>query len=83
MNLNTIDDLLHKLRLACIRSEWRAAEAIVFDAVAWYVGTGRASLEWLRALLQTDLDALVTDVMKADDHSIQGTVNFITQYITK
>ena len=64
------DNLLMTLEIATLRSttqEQRIARRDAYDAVAWYVSTGRASAAWVRSALRADPGKLL-------DHVGQGTV---------
>lgn len=48
MSREKIDDILHKLKISAI-PQGRTAENRVSD-LAWYIDTGRASCDYIRAL---------------------------------
>ena len=62
--------LMTLLEIAMLRSktqEQRTARLDAYDAIAWYVSTARASMQWIRA-------ALKADPVKLLDYVGQGTV---------
>ena len=64
------DNLLMTLEIAMLRSktqEQRTARLDAYDAIAWYVRTARASMQWIRAALKADPGKLL-------DYVGQGTV---------
>ena len=64
------DTMLMALDIAMLRSktqEQRTARRDAYDAVAWYVSTGRASTQWIRSALKADPGKLL-------DYVGQGTV---------
>ena len=64
------DTLLMTLEITMLRSktqEQRTARRDAYDAIAWYVSTARASMQWIRSALKADPGKLL-------DYVGQGTV---------
>ncbi len=81
MTKETIDNTLHRIHLACIRHRSPMAEPYVFDSIAWYVATGRASLGWIKALAtKRYYKGMITKAL-AGDLSTMGVVSTITSIL--
>lgn len=81
MNISrsSIDHLLHKIKISCIIHESEKAERTVYNAVVWYIETGRASLDWIRALDdKKTYKGMITKVLKGDC-SDSGVIKTITK----
>lgn len=56
----------------------------VYSAVQWYVGTSRASVDWVRRFINLDREAMMQLIMKAAqarDGSMSGIVKSINRAI--
>lgn len=83
MSRTQIDDLLHKIRLSCIRHKDASAENCVYYAIAWYIETGRASLEWIKLLeAKKTYKGMISAALRGDTSTsgIIKTINKILNY---
>lgn len=77
--MTSSDNLLMALEIAMLRSttqEQRTARRDAYDAVSWYINTGRASAAWVRTALRADPGKLL-------DYVGQGTVEEEVDRATK
>ena len=81
MSRTEIENLLHRIQLACILHRDPNAERTVYYAIAWYIETGRAPIDWIRRLAsQKHYKGLITKILKGDN-SVDGVIATVTQSI--
>lgn len=78
-----VDEVLHKIHIACISSGDPRAKVFVYEPIAWYILTGRASLDWVRALQakSAEVNGLVESALSARDQSTNGIVRRVSSFI--
>jgi hypothetical protein len=81
MSRTEIDRLLWAIQKACIHHPSPNAERTVYQAIAWYIETGRASLDWIKALAaRKGYKGLITKALKGDC-STAGIIATVTSLI--
>lgn len=82
MSRDNIDNTLFRVKIACMTHINPMAERIVYDSVAWYVETGRATITWIKALARLRCyKGLITKALSKDT-STDGVISTITKLIT-
>ena len=82
-----IDYALWNFRKLCVQkeSENSSNHAVnVYHAISWYVGTARASTEWVRLFINlpnSRLETLIKRALGAKDTSIEGMIKVINRYL--
>lgn len=86
-NMNDlIDNTLHQIFLASF--DYRTAEEgrakhSVFDDLCWYIWTGRATVQWIKALSKANPGKLLAYVLKggqSTDDRIRSVTSYLTRY---
>jgi hypothetical protein len=81
MSRTEIENLLHDIQMACIRHREPDAERYVYATIAWYIETGRASLDWIRQLkAKKHYKGLITKALKGDKSDV-GIIAVVTREI--
>lgn len=81
MSRTQIDDLLHKFKISCIKHPDLKAEPFIYNAIAWYIETGRASLDWIRRLqAKKHYKGMITKALTGDCSDL-GIIKTITELI--
>lgn len=82
-----IDDALYRLQMAAHRNYTTTREMCyrewVLFAVNRYIQTGRASLDWLRAFIKTDMEKLVDYAAKLNGGSDDEIMRRVNRYLKK
>ena len=81
-----IDNTLHRIFLASF--DYRTAEEgqnkhAICDDINWYVWTGRATVQWIKALSKANPSKLLAYVLKggqATDDRIRSVTSYLTRY---
>ena len=82
-----IDYALWNFRKLCIKTELENSSKPamnVYYAISWYVGTARASTEWIRLFINLNdsrLSTLIKRALSATDTSIEGMIKAINKYL--
>lgn len=82
MSITAIDSILWNLHFEAERSGDYYAR-IGADAAAWYIGTGRASTDWIQALSKASPKRLLARVSKAGAGCEEAAVRTITRYLKR
>lgn len=82
MSTTAVDNILWKLHFEAERSGDYYAR-IGADAAAWYIGTGRASAEWIQALGKASPKQLLARVSRAGAGCEEAAVRIITGYLRR
>lgn len=76
------EDILFRLYLASIRSNTKFRDW-AYNAIAWYVTTDRASIDFVRSLSKANPDKLIGRLGKephSDDEYIEGAKDYLKRY---
>ena len=85
--MNAIDDTLHKLRMAAefghATPEEKRRFMDAYHSVEWYVSTGRASLDFEKALARADPQKLLSHILNGEDQSVDGQIARVKSYVQR
>lgn len=82
MSTTAVDNILWNLHFEAERSGDYYAR-IGADTAAWYIGTGRASAEWIQALGKASPKRLLARVSNAGAGCEEAAVKIITRYLKR
>jgi hypothetical protein len=87
VSYTAIEQALWDFRKLCIKTELENSSKPamnVYYAISWYVGTARASTEWIRLFINLPdprLSTLIKRALSATDTSIEGMIQVINKYL--
>lgn len=82
----TTEDVIHELTMASMHYEsetdrhWVRSAA---DDIAWYILTGRAPTDWVRAFIKADTVKILRRMGRTGDKSRSGQIKVATAYLRR